>query len=1114
MLSLSIYKRPLRGMCLPFMRDRERMCSESESRARVFARICVAVILTSVWGCSGNPEQELTEEFSTRLTVAATSPATVTRALPAGVYLIEVREDLVDLRVAIDAPGVHSELLDKVPRHGALYEVVRLGEPGEVRIAVSSADHPTKQGGAKLRIARWNHAIDAPPTELEAGYVALGAAGQQTAVATPASWAKAVEKLYEAVVHFERAGADAPRAHAAYTLAFIQYESRDEWHAAGRAAQIAIEAYASADDEVGRQSAVMLRAAADMEIAAGMAADTQRAELRALSASVDQRLASTAAFFKANGLALRAEYTISLLATRAASIGDYERAEALLSEALLMSRSSRDVTAEARTLANLAAVHTLNGQIVQAAREYEMLGPMIDRSSQPYQYAAWLGNSAFNMIAMGNFDRALQLHLEALDLYTRDGEEDERADGLAALGGLYSRMGDPTRAIETLRAAIAAQRQLGKTNNLVTTLRIAGNAVSALGDHDQALEYFRESARLDANQNGVAATRVLIAGELRAQGKFDAALEELDSPLRSGNSLVRANALEERARIALARGDRQLAIENFRAADQGYRELELDFNRIDANTELSRALLALGDIAGARAAADEAVEIVTRIRLNSANPEWRARFLSARYAPFEARIAVEIAGSGRDDTAAAWRAFRISELVRARSLADELASSMPASRAADDQDANLRARLTSQQLRLEARIQRQDPDEAGTQALRRAIAETRAQLDSGALRRGGVAARERAVEESIEQVRRSLPQDTAVLAYFVGDVNSYAWLLTRRDLRVAQLGTGPSLTRSIAQLTSGGQFNLADTVAVRRLAKELLGDLLEGLDARRLLVIADGPLHSVPFAALPVRSDELVVDRFVVGYAPSLALLLERKPERSGSRGSRVVIVSDPVYAPDDRRLSLASAQASGKYRGPPPESPRKLTRLPYSAMEAGAVSKALAPAETIHLAGFDATTENVMQLGSAELSILHFATHAIARSNSSEQSALFLTEYSSSGALLPASTLTPGDIQRSGLHAEVVVLSACATGNGNELRGEGVLGLTYGFLANGSRSVVASLWPIEDASTARFISEFYKAYRASGRAAEALRIAQLNFRKASTSSVWSSFVVRANEFP
>ena len=105
-------------------------------------------------------------------------------------------------------------------------------------------------------------------------------------------------------------------------------------------------------------------------------------------------------------------------------------------------------------------------------------------------------------------------------------------------------------------------------------------------------------------------------------------------------------------------------------------------------------------------------------------------------------------------------------------------------------------------------------------------------------------------------------------------------------------------------------------------------------------------------------------------------------------------------------------------------------------------------------------------------------------------------------------------DIARSGLRADVVVLSGCATGDGRELRGEGVFGLTYGFLANGSRTVVASLWPVEDALTARFMEEFYAAYRTSGRASDALRIAQLRARGTVGSAVWSSFVVRANELP
>ncbi len=223
-------------------------------------------------------------------------------------------------------------------------------------------------------------------------------------------------------------------------------------------------------------------------------------------------------------------------------------------------------------------------------------------------------------------------------------------------------------------------------------------------------------------------------------------------------------------------------------------------------------------------------------------------------------------------------------------------------------------------------------------------------------------------------------------------------------------------------------------------------------------------------------------------------------------------MISDPVYTPDDRRLTVAASSAS-RFRGAE-EQRRPLARLPYSAIEARAVTRAFDGARIIELAGFDATARRVIELPSRDLDVLHFATHAVIRKDAPEQSALFLSEYAADGSPLPSDRLTTEDITRSGLRADVVVLSGCATGDGRELRGEGVLGLTYGFLANGSNTVVASLWPVEDALTARFMEEFYTAYRASGRAADALRIAQLRTRNKAGPTVWSSFVVRSNGMP
>jgi len=248
-----------------------------------------------------------------------------------------------------------------------------------------------------------------------------------------------------------------------------------------------------------------------------------------------------------------------------------------------------------------------------------------------------------------------------------------------------------------------------------------------------------------------------------------------------------------------------------------------------------------------------------------------------------------------------------------------------------------------------------------------------------------------------------------------------------------------------------------------------------------------------------------------VSAAPSLALALHASV-RAAAMPSSIAVISDPIYTPDDRRLTLTANDAAN-YRGSEGTSAR-LARLPYSAIEARAVVKAFGGANIIELAGFNATARRVIELPSAKLGVLHFATHAVARRDAPEQSALFLSEYDADGSPLANDRLTVDDIARSGLRADVVVLSGCATGDGRELRGEGVIGLAYGFLANGSRTVVASLWPVEDALTARFMEEFYAAYRASRSAPQALRIAQLRARGTSGPAVWSSFVVRANELP
>jgi CHAT domain-containing protein len=1095
------------------MRDHVAICFENFSCSRSSWAAPIALVLAAcVMSCSLHSQRDPVELFATELSLDGETAPTVDRALQRGVYLVSVRERDIDARVNIAAGGKAVPQEDRLPRHGIVYKVVSLAAPATIHIQIASADHHSKRGHVDVRIARWARAPEEKPGELESGYAAQAAANEMAALDKPDAWARAADKLHEALTHFEAAGDEAARAQAAYTLGYVQYGPRDQYSAAVRASETAAEAFSSIGDEIGAENAATLRAAAEIDLAAAMSADTQRAEQRALYAEVDRGLEHAEKFFAQHALPIRAQYAVNMRAVRAVNLGDYETAARLFTRAVEMAKANSDVREQAKSLNNLAVVHIYLGLSAQAAGEYEALLPLIDVQKQAYQYAALLSNYGLALIDLGDFDHALEVHTQALAIYTRLGEEDERAVELTALGSLYFRMGDSHRALDTLRDAIDAQERVSDSQGLASTLRLAGNAASVLGDHATALAYLRRSARIDANPHGVTRTQVLIASELRAAGNLDASEKELAAPLVSSNPLVYTNALEERAQIRLARRDTRAAIVDLRAADAKYAELGLEFNRIDTNTTLSNVLLGIDDVRGAAAAADEAIAIVSRIRVKSGNPEWRARFLSARYSPYEARIAADFADR---DSGGAWRAFRIAEDVRARSLTDEIALAAESPlRISDPQEAALRTRLTSLQLRLETSIQRQEVEDSGAFSARRAIAETRAQIDSIRARHG-VAAGQSTLPESLERVQHALPADTAVLAYFIGDEQGYAWLLTRSGFTHAKLARRASLESAILAAQREERAGSPTGKAGHALGSMLFQGLLDGVREHRLLVLADGPLNSVSFAALPVSpgNETLLIDRFVIGSAPSLGIAMSR-PSRARSRNTRVAVIADPVYAPDDRRLRLAMNGDGSGLRGPPPASANNFTRLPFSALEASAVTQAFGAGETIQLSGFDAVPERVLQLPARELAVLHFATHAVARTDSPDQSALYLSEYAADGTPLPVTRLTAVDIARSGLRADVVVLSGCATGDGSALRGEGVLGLTYGFLANGSNSVVASLWPIEDASTARFMNEFYRAYRSDGRAADALRTAQLRSRAAGASGVWSSFVVRANEFP
>jgi CHAT domain-containing protein len=1072
--------------------------------ARAF-QIASTTGLCAMYACSGDSPAGSAPTFSGDFAVTGEAPVTWERNLASGAYLIEARENDIDVRVIVDTPDRHAELDDEIVRQGAKFLVVALKKAGNVRVTLRNTDHSTMKGGVAMRVVRLRD-VDAPPAPRELGFAELGAAGERLASGTPAEREKSRENLRAAIGHFAAANDLAARAEAHYALANVEYFVRTDYPGGVAEAEAARSDYAAGGDVVGIHDAIAMRAKIEIEIAWMMNAAGKRAEQLAMFRSIDKQLRIAEAFYAARGMRVRRANLINLRGVAVLYSGVDDGAAEIFEEAIALSRANGDAYQTAMAMGNLAWTHHRLGFLQQAAREQAELLELADWSKRRPSHAQWLSNYGITLSALGEFDRALAIQMQAHGIFETEGMFPERANAMLAIGNIYFRVGDLDRSRESLKSACFELEKIADYAGLPVCLRISGNVASALGRHEEALGYLRRAAQFESNAASAARTQILTASALRELGDLDGAGKALDKAFAVDNALIRGVALEERGRLWLSRRDTTRAIRDLRAADAAFAALGVDFNRIEANTSLSHALLARGDAAGAARAADIAIGIESGIRVKSANPEWRASFLSSRYAPYEARIAAELAGNARDPERV-FRAFQIAERVRARALSDPLGSSKAqATSPADDAEA-LRATLTSQLGRLESRLQRTGPDDRVAIELRRAAEVTRAQLlGLGAAKAASIAAP--ALPETLADLQASLPDDLAVLAFFTGDLKSDVWLLTRDELRHARTSGANSLERLVRGFVRELRADPSDRPGAN-LADVLLGDLLDNLDTPRLVIVPDGPLNGLPFAALtlPRESRGVIIDRFTISTSPSLALALGgARPVEDRPR--RVAVISDPVYSLVDRRLVASADDAASGLRDA-----QSLARLPYSAVEARAVVNAFGAADTLALSGFDATTQRVLALQSEKLRVLHFATHARG-STSPERSALFLSRFGSDGVLLSADSLTADDITHSRLHADLVVLSGCATGEGRELRGGGVLGLTHGFLANGSRSVIASLWPIEDAPAALFMEEFYAAYRKSGRAADALRIAQLRTRNGPAKAVWSSFVVRANELP
>jgi CHAT domain-containing protein len=417
-----------------------------------------------------------------------------------------------------------------------------------------------------------------------------------------------------------------------------------------------------------------------------------------------------------------------------------------------------------------------------------------------------------------------------------------------------------------------------------------------------------------------------------------------------------------------------------------------------------------------------------------------------------------------------------------------------------------------------------------------------------------------------QQMQDLLDDNTLLLEYSLGPGASHVWAVTHTTMAVYGLPPRKTIEEVAWRVRESliararrpketeaqrhRRLQRADAQyasAVRDLSRLVLGPVAALLENRRLVIVADGALQYLPFAALPAppgqsgaarrppasshdqTDDEdvpLVMQHEVVNL-PSISVLAELRREalQRLPAPKAVAVLADPVFDSRDERIKqssttdaasepsttsatsperLLSVSLRTASRDPSANGPAGayLDRLLWTRLEAAEILKVTPPGQGFQALDFEASRATALSPLLAQYRIVHFATHAVSDGEHPERSGLVLSLFDRHGR--PQNGFL-GLEQLYGLNlpADLVVLSACDTGLGQNVGGEGLIGLVRGFMYAGATRVIASLWSVDDEVTAQLMAHFYKSLEQDALSpAAALRAAQLEIRKQAR---WSS---------
>lgn len=743
---------------------------------------------------------------------------------------------------------------------------------------------------------------------------------------------------------------------------------------------------------------------------------------------------------------------------------------------------------------------------------------------------------------LGEAQLALNLHRQAVQHFRAIGDKQGAAAALNGMASAYHDLSEYQSAFDHYFEALQLYEAVGSRDFTALNKFLVGRVLFQKGETERAFTYYFESlglSRIVGDRVVEAHALKGLATVYFSRGDIKHALAQFDAALNIyrliGNRRSLAYGLNDIGHVYASSGNVRRALVSYAEALPIMREISDRRGEALTLFNTAKAEFDDGNLTTARALVENSIAIGESLRTKIRNSQLRTSYFASVHEYYELYIHVLMRlhahqpGKGFDA-----EALVASERARARSLVDSLFEDkvkLKEGLSTDllhreqellkllDQKAEYKARLLSgKQTGKEVEQISQE-----IRALTIEYQDVRARLREQSPRLATLTQPDQIRAEDIQHSVKD--NDTLLLEFVLGDERSYLWAVSADEITSYELparATIEELSRRTYELLTARQSmaeppTQADAARLRAsdaeywrqsgmLSTMILSPVARRLGSKRLLIVSDGLLRYIPFEALPTPNQSLApadgadlellfLNHEIVGLPSSLALTALRSEKRSADEATKTVaVIADPVFEPDDPRVNanpsgppapaesvddevhLSSALRDFNEQG----NALVISRLPSTLREAKAIMTVTPQSERLIAVGFDATKERVLSGGLKDYRIIHFATHGLLNNESPELSGVILSLVDENGKKREG-FLRLHNIYDLELSADLVVLSACRTGLGRNVQGEGVVGLTSSFMYAGAKSVIASLWKVDDDATAELMSHFYTAILRDG---------------------------------